>query len=172
MNNGIFWNTGDESDEQGHITEDPELRVKMMDKRMSRLDLILERIPKEQQAVSFGVEDFTIISWGSTMGPLLDAIDMLKKDGISIGLVQMKLMNPFPGDYVKSLLKDAKTIIDVEANQSGQLATLFKQNVGRDVDYFVLKYTGRAMTSTEVYDSLKRIVQNKADKREVLMHGA
>jgi len=73
---------------------------------------------------------------------------------------------------VKSLLKDAKTIIDVEANQSGQLATLFKQNVGRDVDYFVLKYTGRAMTSTEVYDSLKRIVQNKADKREVLMHGA
>jgi len=172
MNNGIFWNTGDESDEQGHITEDPELRVKMMDKRMSRLDLILERIPKEQQAVSFGVEDFTIISWGSTMGPLLDAIDMLKKDGISIGLVQMKLMNPFPGDYVKLLLKDAKTIIDVEANQSGQLATLFKQNVGRDVDYFVLKYTGRAMTSTEVYDSLKRIVQNKADKREVLMHGA
>ena len=172
MNNGIFWNTGDESDEQGHITEDPVLRVKMMDKRMSRLDLILERIPKEQQAVSFGVEDFTIISWGSTMGPLLDAIDMLKKDGISIGLVQMKLMNPFPGDYVKLLLKDAKTIIDVEANQSGQLATLFKQNVGRDVDYFVLKYTGRAMTSTEVYDSLKRIVQNKADKREVLMHGA
>ena len=172
MNNGIFWNTGDESDEQGHITEDPVLRVKMMDKRMSRLDLILERIPKEQQAVSFGIEDFTIISWGSTMGPLLDAIDMLKKDGISIGLVQMKLMNPFPGDYVKSLLKDAKTIIDVEANQSGQLATLFKQNVGRDVDYFVLKYTGRAMTSTEVYDSLKRIVQNKADKREVLMHGA
>ena len=172
IDNGIFWDTGDESDEQGHITEDPVLRVKMMDKRMSRLDLILERIPKEQQAVSFGIEDFTIISWGSTMGPLFDAIDMLKKEGISIGLVQMKLMHPFPGDYVTSLLKDAKTIIDVEANQSGQLAKLFKQNVGRDVDYFILKYSGRAMTSTEVYDSLKRIVQNKADKREVLMHGA
>ena len=170
--NGIFWDTGDESDEQGHITEDPILRVKMMDKRMSRLDLILEKIPRDEQVKSFGIEDFTIISWGSTMGPVFDAIDMLKKEGINIGLVQMKLMNPFPVEYVKSLFKDVKTIIDVEANHSGQLGKLFKQNVGRDPDYFVLKYTGRAMTSSEVYESLKRIVQNKAEKREVLMHGA
>jgi len=28
------------------------------------------------------------------------------------------------------------------------------------------------MTSTEVYDALKKIVENKAEKREVLMHGA
>ncbi len=172
IDNGIFWNTGDESDETGHITEDPVLRVKMMDKRMSRLDLILERIPKTEQALSFGVEDFTIISWGSTMGPVLDAIEMLKKEGISIGFVQMKLMHPFPSEYITSLLKDAKTIIDVEANHSGQLGKIFKQNVGRDIDYFILKYTGRAMTSTEVYNSLKRIVQNKANKREVLTHGA
>ena len=37
LDNGIFWNTGDESDEYGHITEDPQIRIKMMDKRMSRL---------------------------------------------------------------------------------------------------------------------------------------
>ena len=172
MDNGIFWNTGDESDETGHITEDPILRVKMMDKRMSRLDLILKNIPDVEQAVSFGVEEYTIISWGSTMGPVLDAIDLLKKEGISIGLIQLKLMNPFPSDYVSSLLKDAKVIIDIEANYSGQLGKLFKQNVARDIDYFILKYSGRAMTCTEVYDSLKKIVQNKANKREVLMHGA
>ena len=40
------------------------------------------------------------------------------------------------------------------------------------IDYFILKYTGRAMTSTEIYDSLQKIIQNKASKREVLMHGA
>ena len=172
MDNGIFWNTGDESDEYGHISEDPILRVKMMDKRMSRLDLILKEIPQSDQAISFGVEEHTIISWGSAKGPILDAIDMLKKEGILIGFVQLKLMHPFPGEYVSSLLKDVKTIIDIEANHSGQLGKLFKQNVQRDIDYFILKYSGRAMTSTEVYDSLKKIVENKADKREVLMHGA
>ena len=81
-------------------------------------------------------------------------------------------MHPFPGEYLASLLKDVKTIIDVEANHSAQLGKLFKQNVQRDIDYSILKYTGRAMTSTEVYDSLKKIVENKAEKREVLMHGA
>ena len=169
MDNGIFWNTGDET---GHITEDPILRVKMMDKRMSRLDLILKEIPENEQAKSFDIEEHTVISWGSTIGPVIDAIDMLKKEGIKIGLLQLKLLHPFPGDYVKSMLKDAKTVIDIEANHSGQLGKLFKQNTGRDIDYFILKYTGRAMTSTEVYDSLKKIIENKASKREVLMHGA
>ena len=28
LDNGIFWNTGDESDEYGHITEDPKLESK------------------------------------------------------------------------------------------------------------------------------------------------
>ena len=172
LENGIFWNTGDESDEYGHISEDPLERVQMMDKRMSRFGLIIKKIPKEDQIVTFGVHDFTIISWGSTKGPILDALDMLKNENINVGFVQFKLLHPFPTEYAKSLLKDTKTIIDIEANYTGQLGQIFKQNLGRDVDYFILKFTGRGMTSTEIYDSLKKIIENKAKKREVLTHGA
>ena len=68
LDNGVFWNTGDESDEFGHISEDPIVRTKMMDKRMSRLDVILKRIPDDEQATSFGVHKHTIISWGSAKG--------------------------------------------------------------------------------------------------------
>ncbi len=172
LENGVFWNTGDESDEYGHISEDPLERIKMMDKRMSRLELIAKKIPQEEQVVSFNIHDFTIISWGSTKGPIIDALEMLKKENIDIGFVQIKLLHPFPTDYVKSLLKDAKTIIDIESNYTGQLGQIFKQNLCRDVDYFILKYTGRGMTSTEIYDSLKKIIENKASKREILKHGA
>jgi len=172
LDNGVFWNTGDESDEFGHITEDPQIRIKMMDKRMSRLDLVIRKIPQEEQVVSFGVSDITIISWGSTKGPIIDAISMLKNEGIEIGFLQIKLIHPFPSDYIKSLLKNTKTIIDVEANHSAQLGKIFKQNISREIDYFILKYTGRGMTSTEIFDSLKKIVENKANKREILSHGA
>ena len=172
LDDGVFWNTGDESDEYGHISEDPQIRIKMMDKRMSRLDLILKKIIPDDQVVSFGVHDYTIISWGSTKGPIIDAQSMLKKEGINVGFIQIKLLHPFPGEYVQSLLKNAKTLIDIEANHSGQLGKLFKQNVSREIDYFVLKYTGRGMTSTEIYDSLKKIIENKATKREILSHGA
>jgi len=172
LDNGVFWNTGDESDEYGHISEDPEIRIKMMDKRMSRLDLALKRIPEDEQVISFGVHDLTVISWGSTKGPIIDAINLLKKEGIDIGFIQIKLLHPFPTNYVRSLLKEAKTIIDVESNHSAQLGKLFKQNVLQEIDHYILKYTGRGMTSTEIYDSLKKIVENKAGKREILSHGA
>jgi 2-oxoglutarate ferredoxin oxidoreductase subunit alpha len=172
LDNGIFWNTGDESDETGHITEDPQMRIKMMDKRMSKLDLILKQVPKDEQIVSYGVHDYTIISWGSTKGPILDALEMLKKEGIDIGFIQIKLIHPFPTEHVKSLLENVKTIVDIEANHSGQLGKIFKQNVTREIDYFILKYSGRGMTSTEIFDSLKKITENKANKREVLEHGS
>ena len=172
LENGIFWNTGDESDEYGHITEDPVMRVKMMDKRLNKYGRILREIPDADQAISFGVREYTIISWGSAKGPILDAIEMLKQDNIEIGFIQIKLLHPFPTDYVKFLLSDAKTIIDVEANHVGQIGELLKLNLGREPDYYVVKYTGRAMTSTEVYDSLKKIINGYANKREVLMHGA
>jgi 2-oxoglutarate/2-oxoacid ferredoxin oxidoreductase subunit alpha len=172
LEDGIFWNTGDESDEFGHISEDPQVRIQMMDKRLSRFDLILKQIPREDQVVSFGTAEHCIISWGSAKGPILDAIDMLKKENINVGFIQLKLLHPFPTKYVQELLKNVKTIIDVEANHTGQLGTLFKQNLGRDIDYFILKYTGRSMSSTEVYDSLKKIIENKAETREILTHGA
>ena len=172
LDNGVFWNTGDESDEYGHITEDPEIRIKMMDKRMSRLELILNKIPKDEQICPFGIHEYTIISWGSTKGPIIDAQEMLKKEGIDIGFIQIKLLHPFPKEYVTSLLKEVRVIIDIEANHSGQLGKIFKQNISREVDYFILKYTGRAMTSTEIYESLKKIIEGKSKVREILSHGA
>lgn len=172
LENGIFWNTGDESDEYGHISEDPEIRIWKMDKRLSRYEQILNEIEKDDQLVSHSTGSHCIISWGSAKGPILDAIEMLKKENIDIGFIQLKLLNPFPVEYVKSLIKNVKTIIDIEANHTGQLGSLFKQNIGRDVDYFILKYTGRSMTCTEIYDSLKKILENKASKREILTHGA
>ena len=172
LDDGIFWNTGDESDEYGHITEDPQVRIDMMDKRMSRLELALQEIPDSEQVVSFGVHAFTIVSWGSTKGPILDALSMLEEEGMHVGFVQLKLIHPFPAQLVKSLLRDAKTLIDIEANHSAQLGKIFQQNVLREIDYYVLKYTGRAMTSTEIYSSLKKILAGTAVKREILTHGS
>jgi len=172
LENGIFWNSGDESDEFGHISEDPINRVQMMNKRASKLDLALKTITKEDQAISFGTAEFCVLSWGSTKGPILDAIDMLKKEGFNVGFIQLKLLQPFPTDRIKSLLKETKIIIDIEANQAAQLGSLLNEHLDKKVDYYILKYTGRPMTSTEIYDSLKKILQNEAEKTQVLTYGA
>jgi 2-oxoglutarate/2-oxoacid ferredoxin oxidoreductase subunit alpha len=171
LENGIFWNTGDESDEYGHISEDPENRITMMDKRALKLELAIKTIPKEDQAINYGVSEFCVVSWGSTKGPILDAIGMLKNDGFTVGFIQVKLLHPFPTDYMKSLLKDTQTIIDIEANHTGQLGSLLNEYLDHKVDYYIVKYTGRSMTCNEIYDSIKKIIQNKAEKRQVLTYG-
>jgi len=172
LENGVFWNTGDESDEHGHISEDPINRIEMMDKRKMKLQQMLDNIPKYDQAVPYGKSDICIVSWGSPKGPILDAIDMLKNDGHEVAFVDIKLLHPFPTEYVKSLLNNSSVIIDIEANQNGQLGSLLRQNLLRDPDYYILKYTGRPMTCTEICDSLKKILENKAEKTQVLTYGA
>jgi len=169
--NGIFWNTGDEHNEEGHITEDPTIRIKMMDKRMSKLDLILQEIQDEDKALSYnGNSDIVITSWGSTKGAILDTLDELNKEGIKIKFVQVKLLNPFPQQLLEKLLNSAKTIINIEMNYSSQLAKLIKQNLHRDVDYEIVKYNGRPISCDELHRIIKEIVNNNnTDKRRIVL---
>ena len=171
LENGIFWNTGDESDESGHISEDPETRIYKMDKREHKMELALEQIPKEDLAVNYGISDYCILSWGSTKGPILDAIEMLNKAGYKVGFIQIKMLHPFPAKYVQSLISGVKKIIDIEANQSAQMGSLLSEYLNRKVDYYILKYTGRPMTCNELFDSIKKIIDNKAEKKQVLKYG-
>ena len=167
----IFWNTGDEHTEEGHITEDPELRIRMMDKRMSKLDLALKEIPDEDKAVRYGDGDIAVISWGSTKGAILDAMDRLGKEGVRFRFIQVRLMSPFPSDLVSALVEGCKTLVGVEMNYSGQLGSLVTEKTGRKIDYRVVKYNGRPMSLDEVYYAVKRIISGNAPRRQVLTSG-
>ncbi len=173
--NGIFWNTGDEHTEEGHITEDPDNRIRMMDKRMSKLDVALDEIPDEDKAISYGQNEpytgITLVSWGSTKGAILDAIDRLVSEGKKIKFVQIRLMHPFPTALVKKMLENTKVLIDIEMNYASQLGLLISQNLNREVDYKVVKYNGRPMSSSEVYNALLHIITGKASRRIVLQYG-
>jgi 2-oxoglutarate ferredoxin oxidoreductase subunit alpha len=170
----VFWNSGDEHTEDGHITEDPEVRVQMMQKRMSKLDIALKEITDEDKAVAYGSSsnDIAIMSWGSTKGAILDAMEKLAAEGINIKFIQVRLMHPFPSELVKSMLKDTKTLIDIEMNYSGQLGSLVRQHTGLGAQYQIVKYNGRPMSLDEVYNAVRRIVHRNAPRRQVLSIGA
>jgi 2-oxoglutarate ferredoxin oxidoreductase subunit alpha len=181
----IFWNSGDEHTEEGHISEDPDNRIKMMNKRMSKLDLVLKEIPDEDKAIEYGYNDddhhysspsssddnITIVSWGSTKGAILDAIDQLKAEEKNVKFIQVKLMHPFPSSTLGKMLENTKVLIDIEMNYTGQLGLLVKQNLNRDIDYKIVKYNGRPMSSSEVYNAIMSIINGNASRRIVLEHG-
>ncbi|MEW5839979.1 MAG: transketolase C-terminal domain-containing protein, partial [Thermoproteota archaeon] len=170
----IFWNTGDEHTEEGHITEDPDLRIQMMDKRMSKLDLALKEIPDEDKAAAYGdpAAKTVIVSWGSTKGVILDTIEKLEQEGMRVRFIQLRLLSPFPTELVEKMLADAEQVIAVEMNYSAQLASMVRQHTGRNADNLVVKYNGRPMTLEEVYNAVKRILNGNAPRRQVLKSGS
>jgi 2-oxoglutarate ferredoxin oxidoreductase subunit alpha len=173
VENAVFWNTGDEHDEFGHITEDHEVRTMMVDKRMKKLEVALNEIPNDDKAVIYGDEDaeYVVLSWGSTKGAILEAMEKLKGEGYKLKFIQVKLLHPFPRDLVIDMLGSSKYLIDVEQNKMGQFGMILKREILRDIDYYVLKYNGRPMSLSEVYLALKLILDKKANKIQVLNHG-
>jgi 2-oxoglutarate/2-oxoacid ferredoxin oxidoreductase subunit alpha len=169
---GIFWSTGDEHTTVGHITEDPVIRDRMMEKRMRKYDLMLERIPREKRIGLYGPEkaDVSIVTWGSTKGAILDAMERLKAEGVSVNLLQVKLLSPFPTAEVEAFLKKAKTKVCIEMNYTGQLAELVRARTGIAFDGLVLKYNGRPMTEDEVVRAVQEHVQKHVPK-VVLTYG-
>jgi 2-oxoglutarate/2-oxoacid ferredoxin oxidoreductase subunit alpha len=169
----VFWNTGDERDERGHITEHPTTRTKMMEKRMKKLELVEKEIPASEKYGLFGREDDApiIVSWGSSKGAILEAKELLEAEGIKINFLQARMIHPFPAADFSELLHRAKRIIDVEMNYSGQLAGIIRERTGIRIEDLILKYNGRPMTSDEVYLAIKNALAGKAPKRQVLTHG-
>ncbi len=172
--NGVHWYTGYEHNEIGHISEEPLTRKLMVEKRMKKLELVEKEVPVEDKLKFFGdpASENIVVSWGSPKGAILESLDMLKKEGFSLGFLQVRLLHPLPAEEVKEALEGKKRIIDVEDNYSGQLGGIIKEATGIAPNYHILKYTGRPMTTTEVYGALKAILTGKAHEREVLTFGS
>jgi 2-oxoglutarate ferredoxin oxidoreductase subunit alpha len=170
----IFWNTGDEHDEIGHITEDPALRNVMMEKRFAKLDLAAKEIPSDVKVAYFGPKDASavIVSWGSTKGPLLDALDRLWSEGAKVGYLHVRLLNPFPVEEVLERLAKAKRRIGIEMNFGAQLAGIVREKTGVEMTHYILKYNGRPMSNTELYDAIRAVLKGKSPQRTVLTNGS
>ncbi|MHB1621809.1 MAG: 2-oxoacid:ferredoxin oxidoreductase subunit alpha [Cuniculiplasma sp.] len=171
----IFWMTGDEHDELGHVTEDSDVRDRMMVKRFTKLETADSEIPLEDKAILYGDKnaEVTFVTWGSQKGPILDVIDLLAEEGIKANLLYVNMFIPVPTKFVTDILSKAKIVIDVESNFLGQLAEVIMGKTGIKIENRILKYNGRHMTEDEILSASREIINNKEKKVEkVLKHGA
>jgi 2-oxoglutarate ferredoxin oxidoreductase subunit alpha len=172
--NAVQWHAGDEHNELGNICEEPFIRTKMIEKRLKKMDLVEREVPDSFKANFFGDENAEniVVSWGSPKGAIIEAIERLREEGFGFGFVQVRMILPFPSAYMTKMLRGKKRIIDIEDNATAQLASVVTEKTAVKPNFCVLKYSGRPMTTTEVYCALKNIVTGKAKERQVLMDGA
>jgi len=172
--NAVQWCSGDEHNEFGNINEETENRRKMMDKRLKKLELVDREVPLEMKINFFGDKDSEniVVSWGSPKGAIIEALSWLKDEGYSVGFIQVRMVHPLPSAQIREMLQNKKRVIDIEDNATAQLAGVITEHALVKPNYYILKYTGRPMMTTEVYAAMKLILTDKAPQRQVLMNGA
>jgi 2-oxoglutarate ferredoxin oxidoreductase subunit alpha len=151
---GLVCVDSDEHDLTGHITEDLDLRVKMVDKRLRKLEALREEIIKPELWPDENYKNL-VICWGSTYNIVKEALARLGRDDTS--LLHYKQVYPLHPDTTDYLNKADKTII-VESNATSQFGKLIKLNTGIEIDEKILKYSGLSFTVEEVIESLKRML--------------
>jgi len=156
---GIFTATGNEHDETGYLCEDKIVRTKMMDKRFRKFEQAEREIPEPNLYGSKDAE-VTIIAWGSTKGPIKEAVRLLDRDGIKANFLQITYISPFPSNTVSKTIESSKVTVIVENNKTAQLGGLIGEKTGKEIGHKILKYDGRQFFPTEIYQRIKEVLHN------------
>lgn len=148
----------DEHDENGNIIEDAETRIKMVDKRMAKMEKQKREDVEEPLYVGPDKPEYLIACFGSTYGTLLEVRDKLSRSGHSVGLLSFSDIWPLPKAELEKRYSYNTTMVVVEGNSTGQLASLITQETGITVDNRVLKYDGRPFMVEELFTELQEEV--------------
>ncbi|MFV0465260.1 MAG: 2-oxoacid:acceptor oxidoreductase subunit alpha [Lachnospiraceae bacterium] len=147
---GLVCVDSDEHDEKGWIVESSHERIIMADKRERKMtgirnDLIEPEFTGEEEP------DVLFIGWGSTCGPIAEAVTILNKGSDKkFAALSFGDVFPLPKEKLEKYSKIASVRINVEQNATGQLAGLICEYTGITMDGSILKYDGRQLSGEEI----------------------
>ena len=121
--------TGLEHDEWGHPTSSPDLHDAMTKKRRNKIDFLSKELPVPEV---YGADsgEVLLVGWGSTTGPLYEAVDKSLENGEFLSAIKIRHINPLPNG-LEDIFSKFKKIYVVEMNDGGvhgygQLAGLLR----------------------------------------------
>ena len=153
---GAHTATSYEHDEVGYFNEEIDVCVAMNARRMKKMETILKDLPKAELEGDPEAE-ITFVCWGATYGSAQEAIELLKKTRISANLLHIKYLYPLqPG--VKELLESTKHPILIEANYTGQLGGLIRENTSFEIKDKILDWSGRPFEPKRIVEEVKQLI--------------
>jgi 2-oxoglutarate ferredoxin oxidoreductase subunit alpha len=143
-----------EHSENGHLTENLSIRPKMVDKRLRKGGGILKEIISPQY-VGDKQPDVLLVCWGSTKGAAEEAALKIRSKKKKVATLHFSQVWPLvPSQFIKHL-NQAKKVVCVENNATGQLAQLIRRETGFVVKNRVARYDGLSITPEYILKNLK-----------------
>ena len=108
----------------GNISYDPDNHQKMTDLRAAKIQGIADDIPLQVPALGDTHGDVAVVGWGSTYGPIHQAVRNLRDLGWSVSHIHLRYLWPFPRN-LGDLLRGFGHVLVPEMN-AGQLVTVLR----------------------------------------------
>jgi 2-oxoglutarate ferredoxin oxidoreductase subunit alpha len=120
-----FVTTGLEHDEKGDPNWEPNNHQRMSAKRHRKLDFIAKEKGFTRR---FGDEHASVgvICWGSTEGPVEEALVSAAGHGLEVKALTLKMIHPLPDEEIRSFMVGLKHVIVPEINFTGQLCQILR----------------------------------------------
>ena len=164
--------SGLEHDELGHPTGSPKLHMAMTAKRRNKLRQLAEEIPVPEV---FGDPDgdTLLVGWGSTYGPIHDAVKRARDHGEKIAAIHLRHIHPLPNGLEKIFAKFNRIVV-VEMNDQGvygfgQLATILRARYCEPKIQSVTKTDGLTYRVREILEGVfkgRTFVEKKITKHD------
>jgi 2-oxoglutarate ferredoxin oxidoreductase subunit alpha len=150
---GLVCVDSDEHNENGRLTEDLDIRVKMTDKRLKKLELIKKDVI---EPVFVGDKNYEslVIGWGSTYNVIKDALAEINNK--KIGYLHFTQVYPI-SEKIKPYLEKAKNIIIIENNATAQFSKLLTIFTGIEIKKKILKYNGMHFYMEELVEKINEL---------------
>lgn len=152
---GLVVVDSDEHGEEGHLTEDHDIRGRMVEKRLRKGSLLLQEttLPTLSGAAPQGAT--MIICWGSLLEIAKEVVRRIGREDLS--LLHFNQVYPLHPDTA-DILKGAERLIIIENNATCQFARLLKIHTGIDIETKITAYSGLAFTVEELENRLREIL--------------
>lgn len=150
----------DEHTDQGHITEDHDVRIRQQDKRMCKMcGVFSDTIAPDY----YGDEDAdrVLVCWGSTMGACLEAMGILRGKGQKVGVLHFSQVYPIDPAQFMDRLTSAGKVYFVEGNSTGQFAGLVRKETGFPPRELILRYDGLPFTARYILNDITRLEEHQ-----------
>jgi 2-oxoglutarate ferredoxin oxidoreductase subunit alpha len=151
--------SGLEHDELGHPTGNPALHMKMTAKRREKIKAFAASLPVPEV---FGDPegDALIVGWGSTWGPIREAVTRLRSAGTRAGQLHLRHVHPLPPG-LEEIFRRYRRVLVVEMNDEGlygfgQLAMMLRARYALPSIRSITKTDGLTFKVREIIDGTNR----------------
>ena len=157
--------TGLEHDEWGHPSGDAANHVAMTKKRRNKLKTLADELPVPEV---YGADsgDVLLVGWGSTKGPLLEAVKELGNNGEALSALHIKHINPLPNG-LDTIFSRFNSVYIIEMNDGGvygygQLAGVLRARFADARIKGINKTAARRWKVSEIIERVKARLEEEA----------